>query len=162
MPVQLTTRDGHRARRFSPVSSRKEAGQTLVEIAFLFPLFIVALVGAAELGRLAYAAVVVSNAARAGLQYGAQSRATAQDSTGMQQAALNDGVNVSGMTAVATHSCSCANGGTSTCSSGDCSGSRLIEYVQVNTSANVKMLFHCPGLPASLNVKAQAVMRVVQ
>ncbi len=152
----------HSARSGKAAAPRTQAGQALLELAMLFPIFMLCLLGAMELGRLAYAAIVVANAARAGLQYGAQSRTTAQDSAGMQQAALNDGINVSGMTATAGHSCVCANGSSSTCSSGDCSGSRMIEYVQVNTSANVKMIFHCPGLPASLTVKSQAVMRVVQ
>lgn len=139
-----------------------QRGQALLEVTLIMPAMVMMLVGAAELGRLAYAGIVVSNAARAGIQYGAQSRQVAADLSGMQTAALNDGQNVTAMTATASHYCVCADGTSSTCSSGDCSGSRLIEYVQVDTNANVQMLFHCPGLPASLSVKGKAIMRVVQ
>jgi Flp pilus assembly protein TadG len=140
----------------------RQLGQALLEVTLICTVLTAAMLGAAELGRLSYAAIVVSNAARAGLQYGAQSRVTAQDSAGMQQAALNDGQNVTTMTATATHYCSCSTGSTANCTSASCGTGRLIEYVQVNTSARVPMIFHCPGLPASITLNAQGVMRVVQ
>jgi Flp pilus assembly protein TadG len=142
-----------------------EAGQAVIEMMILLPIFLVLMIGTVEFGRLAYAYIEVADAARAGVQYGAQNRATASDNTGMQQAAINDAQDVHGMTAVATHSCACANGAASTCRSTDCAGSRLIEWVQVNTSAQVDPVFRFPGIPpAGKNfvLKGQAVMRVGQ
>src|SRR4051812_20722057 len=48
-------------------------GQTIVELALVLPLLLLVLVGVTEIGRYAYFDILVSNAARAGAQYGAQS-----------------------------------------------------------------------------------------
>lgn len=141
---------------------RGERGQALVELALIMPLLALLLLGAAEVGRLAYAAIEASNAARAGVQYGAQNHITASDFAGMQTAALNDAPNVTGLAANATNFCGCANGAASTCAPTDCAGSRIIEYVQVNTSATFDPLVYCPGLPKTFNLNGQAVMQVWQ
>ena len=61
---------------------REETGQALVELALVVPLFTVILFGAVEYGRLAYDAIEVTNAARAGAAYGAQNHVTAADTCG--------------------------------------------------------------------------------
>ncbi|MGC1782882.1 MAG: TadE/TadG family type IV pilus assembly protein [Acidobacteriaceae bacterium] len=144
------------------VFSRRESGQALVELAFTLPLLALLLLGAGEFARLAYAAIETSNAARAGVQYGAQNHVTASDFAGMQIAATDDGTDVPQIVATATHFCGCANGTVSTCASGDCTGSRIIEYVQVNTTATVDPLIHVPGLPTTFTLNGQAIMRVWQ
>lgn len=144
------------------VASNHDRGQALVELALTMPLLIILVLGAAEVGRLAYAAIETSNAARAGVQYGAQNHITASDFVGMQTAALDDGPNVAGLAANASNFCSCANGAPSTCAAGDCAGSRIIEFVQVNTSATFDPLIYCPGLPRTYNLNGQAIMRVWQ
>jgi Flp pilus assembly protein TadG len=144
------------------MATRRDAGQALLEVALAMPVFILLLVGTAEFGRLAYAGIEVSNAARAAVQYGAQSHTTASDTAGMQQAALNDGPDVTSLTATPTHFCGCSNGAASTCLATDCSGARIIEYVQVNTSAQVATLFHYPGIAPQFTLRGQAIMRVEQ
>jgi Flp pilus assembly protein TadG len=139
-----------------------EAGQNLVEFAVVTPVLLLLLVGAVEVGRLAYLGMLVQNAARAGVQYGSQSLATAADNTGMQNAALNDGQNISGLTAAASHYCTCADGSSSSCAAGDCSGSHMLVYVQVNTTGQFQPLIHCPGLPSTYVLNGQVVMRVAQ
>ena len=67
-----------------------ENGQTLLEVALLTPLLLLLLVGIFEVGRFAYYSIEVSNAARAAVQYGAQSLADAKDSVGLTQAAKSD------------------------------------------------------------------------
>lgn len=141
---------------------RANSGQALVELAVTMPILVILLLGAAEFGRLAYAAIETSNAARAGVQYGAQNHVTASDFGGMQVAALDDGPNVPGLTATAVHFCGCADGTPSTCATGDCAGSRMLEYVQVNTSTTFDPLIYCPGLPTTYTLNGQAVMRVWQ
>lgn len=143
-------------------SLRIDAGQALVELALMFPLFILMLVGAAEFGRLAFAGIEVSNAARAGVQYGAQSTVMASDNAGMQQAAVQDAANLAGLTATASHFCACSNGGGSTCEPTDCAGARIIEYVEVHTSATIDPLFYYPGLPKKFTLQGQATMRVAE
>jgi Flp pilus assembly protein TadG len=148
----------------SPTRVRHDLGQALIELTLMLPIFLLLMIGTVEFGRLAYAYIEVADAARAGVQYGAQNRATSSDNTGMQQAAINDAPEIHGMTAVATHSCLCSTGsGGATCLATACTGgARLVEWVQVNTSAVVDPLFHLPGLPNTFTLKGQAIMRVAQ
>lgn len=144
---------------------RSDTGQSLVELALMFPIFILLLVGAAEFGRLAYAAIEVSNAARAGASYGSLSHITASDFPNIELAATTDAANLTGVTATATNFCACSTGGTITCSTAltSCpSPARIIEYVQVNTSASFDPLFHLPGIPTTFPLSGQAIMRVEQ
>ncbi len=65
---------------------------------------------------------------------------------GMQTAALNDGVNLSGLTATPSHSCACSTAPTTTlaCSTalGACASPAIVlEYVQVNTSSTIQPAF---------------------
>ena len=140
----------------------KESGQSLVETAFAVSLCGILMLGTAEFGRLAYAGIEISDAARSGVEYGSQSHATAADNSNMQIAASNSAPDVSNLSTTATHFCKCADGTSSTCVTTDCLGSRIIEYVQVNTSATVSPLIYVPGLPKTYALSGMAVMRVVQ
>ena len=146
------------------MAKRDDSGQAFIELALSLSILIVLLTGAAEYGRLAYASIEVTNAARAGVAYGAQNHITASDNTGMQNAATNDGSNIAGLSATATHFCNCSNslGTVSSCAPTACSGARIIEFVQVNTTAAFDPLFYVPGLPRTYNLTGQAVMRVEQ
>lgn len=149
--------------RTQPRQSRRARGQALVEAGLLLPLFLLMMLGVVEMGRLAYAGVVVESAAHAGALYGARNNAVASDSAGMQSAALADGHDLGSLTATATHVCTCADGGSAPdCSLGDCPGSRLLEYVQVNTTATYTPLCAYPGLPGPLTLHGQAVLKVEQ
>lgn len=142
-----------------------EAGQALVELALVFSIFILLLVGAAEFGRLAYDAIEVSNAARAGASYGSLTHITASDYANIELLATQDAGNLTGVTATVTNSCVCSTGGTLVCSNAlaSCpSPARIIEYVQVNTSATVGPLFNYPGLPHTFTLTGQSIMRVEQ
>jgi Flp pilus assembly protein TadG len=145
---------------------RNDYGQAFVELALILPLFIVLLVGAAELGRLAYASIEVANAARAGVAYAAQSHITASDNAGIQLAATQDAPDiVTTWTVDVTQSCTCTDGTHITCSDWAtrcASPFRILEYVQVNTAAPVDTLFHLPGIPNQVTMRGQAVMRVEQ
>ncbi len=139
-----------------------EQGGSLVELVLLTPVFCILLLGAAEFGRLMYIGIEVSNAARAGVQYGAQNSSTATDISGMQTAALNDGPDVSSLAATASHYCVCSNGSASTCANTDCSTSRILQYVQVNTTVTVSPLFTYRLPTGSVTLTGQAVQRVLQ
>ena len=85
----------------------------------------------------------------------------------MIAAATNDGtVNVTTMTATATNLCACSNAlsTTSTCTTTfSCTGTnRIVEYVQVTTTAAVPTLFKYPGLPTTYTFHGMATMRVEQ
>lgn len=168
--------------------ARGDCGGALVELALIAPLFIALIVAGAELGRLAYAAIEVSNAARAGVAYGAQNHATAAETgtiasginDAIDQTAVNEASNVTDMTATSSTSCicqtvntatgavtttsiSCGTAGT-TCGESTISGkvNIVVEYVSVNTQATVSTLFRYPGLPPSFTLNGSAQMRVGQ
>src|SRR5438876_4434317 len=67
-----------------------EDGQAMIELALSLPLLCLLLLGAAELGRVVYASIEVSNAARAAAQYGGSRHAATTDSGGITNAAKAD------------------------------------------------------------------------
>jgi Flp pilus assembly protein TadG len=157
---------------------RLSKGQAFVELALVLPVFTLLLVGIAEVGRLAYASIEVNNAARAGVSYAAQTSTTAGDNQttgGIVLAAKQDAGDIfsGNLTVTPTYSCSC-EGPTGTITSfASCdksvtnltscpSTSRIVEFVQVNTSAPVGTLFHFPGIPSTVTLRGQATMRVQQ
>ena len=155
--------------RLSPARLRGDSGQSLVELALTLPLFLLILLGTAEFARFAWASIETTNAARAGVQYGAQTHVTAADLAGMQAAALNDGVNLTGLTATPTSTCACSTAASTTIacptaiSSGSCASPAVVlVYVQVTTSSTVKPLYHWPGLPTTFTANGSAVMEVEQ
>ena len=144
----------------------------LAEMAFVIPLLMVLLVGIIEVGRFAEYSIRIANAARAGVQYGAQNLGTASDKSGMETAATNDTQSVSGLTATATTAyCTCADGtadancGTPTSTPAACSTNHRLVYVRVDTSGTLASLLSYPGLPDALKtitVSSFAIMRVAE
>lgn len=140
-------------------------GQALVELALILPMLILLLTGTAEVGVIAYAAIEVSNAALAGVSYGAQSHTTASDSANILLAATQDAPNLTNISATQTLACTCSDGTAITCATAGTScvsPGRIIETVTVNTSAPINTLFHFPGIPSTLTLTGSATMRVEQ
>lgn len=136
---------------------KMKKGQTMVEIALVLPALALLLVLVADFARVFYAAIGVASAARAGVQYGAQNYTTAINFYAIQQAALNDGQNVSGLTAEAKDFCMC-NGSKVVCSPPQCAEPQL--FVQVKTKATFNTLLRYPGIPSQLPLSSTAVMEV--
>src|SRR5512135_3899712 len=99
---------------------RGDAGQSLIETALTVPLLVLLLVGAVELAQVAYAAIEVSNAAKAAASYGAQDTTTAADSTGMATVAANDAYNLRGLITNVTVTGVCSDGTACTGSGNTC------------------------------------------
>jgi Flp pilus assembly protein TadG len=145
------------------IDQTADQGSSLLEIALLMPVFLVMLIGAAEMGRVAYYAIEVSSAARAGAVYAAQSHATAANTANIALAASTDAANVGGVTTTVSTSCTCSNGTAITCSNAGTtctSPARIVQFVQVSTTATINPIFNYPGLPASYALSGQAAMRV--
>jgi Flp pilus assembly protein TadG len=158
-------RSGGRRWRTS-VTMRGESGQSLVELALIVPIFALLILGAAEFGQMVYAAIEISNAARAGVAFGSQTAATAAQTALIQQAAINDAPDIAGLNATAITFCSCSNTASThiDCSSAQstcaASGNHALTYVQVNTSATIAPLIHYPGISGGFTMYGQAIMRV--
>lgn len=154
--------DMHLWRSRSSGADDRESGQALVETALLFPVLIALLVGTLEMARVAYAAIEVANAARAGAQYGAQNGYTAQDATGISNAAADDAANLTGLTTTSSHACVCSDGTASTCQPNDCPSSHKEETLTVNTQVTFDPVIHLPGIPNTYTLKGQAIQKCVQ
>jgi Flp pilus assembly protein TadG len=171
-----------RTMRFPRVTSREggtgpQSGQALIEFAFVLPLLLLLLLGVIEIGRYAYIAILVGNAARAGADFGAQSNTL--DTAGIRKAAQYDfagstngtpgptnGQAYSNLTVVSSHSCGCDSGGTITsfaCSTDPDScpaGSHWIVFISVTASGTFNGLFNYPGIPRQLVISRTAIIPV--
>jgi hypothetical protein len=155
-----------------------DVGQSLVELALVLPMLTLLILGGVEVGRLAYADIEVSNAARAGVAYAMQSHATVAPTpsniTNIETAAQQDAPNISSLVVdppVLACYCETSGGVTSalaSCSSTDASlttcasPSSIVIYVQVNTHADIDTAFHFPGIPSTVTLRGTASMRVEQ
>src|SRR5580704_18833025 len=137
----------------------RATGQTVVEMALLLPVLLTLMIGLIEIGRYAYFDILISNAARAGAQYGAQSLIQAADVAGIRTAAQNDGL--AAMTITSQQECGCNAGALGGCPTGGVCAVPLV-YVQVTASDTYTSLFNYPGIPRSLALSSTVTMRVSQ
>ena len=135
---------------------RVESGQALTELGLVLPALTLVLVGAVELARVAYVAIEVSNAAHAGAQYGAQSIIYATDSTGIQNAAVNDAANVTLASTTPTLTYTCSDGTTPSGTPLACAGSAQVEgMLTVVTTATFDPFFHLGGMGTTFTLKGR-------
>ena len=163
MRISLTN-----ARGWERELRHSEAGQSLVELALAMPLLIALLFGAIELGTVSFEAIELTNSARAGVQYGAQTPITAVDTSGILSAAKQDAYDLStssgtsNFTAAVSRSCMCSNGSAAaSCAISSCPASQLEQVLTVQTSATFTPLIHVPNLPTSFTLHGLAVQRVL-
>lgn len=145
-------------------------GQSLVEVSLTAPILILMFLGAAEFARIAFAAIEVSNAARAAVAYGAQNVSTAGDSSGIQTAATMDaGDMAASLTATSNASGVCSSGALctgagSSCLNTDCAtpGDHIETILTVDTAATFDPLIHVPGIPRTFTLHGHAVQKCLQ
>ena len=140
-----------------------EAGQALVELALSMSLLFLMLLGAVEFARVTYAAIEVSNAARAAAQYGAMNGGNTADLNGMIAAAQNDSSNL-GTTVTVT-----ADPVTNTCSDGStyssttyCGSAYVYTTLTVHTSTSFAPLISVPGFRGNFTLYGKAQELVLQ
>lgn len=173
MPMARMKKNFRRSRRNS------QGGQALVELAFVLPALLLLLLGVIEIGRFAYIAILVGNAARAATAYGTQSLPQSADTAGITAAAVADFTSngqdptllkVPAANQVTT--CGCDSAGsvvTAICdptintSAGSCTGgAHWVVTLSVTATGTFNALFNYPGLPASITVSRTSSMRVAQ
>jgi len=142
-------------------------GQGAVEMALGLPFLVVLLFVVCEFARVFYVAMGVASAARAGVQYGAQSYVKAVDNSGMTAAATNDAQNISGLSVVPTHFCMCDGAQCSpaqasacivSCSAPPSTCTEPKVFVQVTTSATFRTGLIW-GLPSTIPLSSVAVLQ---
>lgn len=152
--------DARMERRAEGVADRG-SGQSVAELALILPALILML-AAVDFARLYYMWMAVTDAARAGAQYGAQNRTTAVDLAGMEQAAcdaMQDLPCAPGTNAVASNFCHCSGAPISCTSAGSCAG-YVQNFVQVTANATFDTVIAYPGIPSSVPISASVVMQV--
>ena len=141
---------------------RDQRGASLVELAFVMPLFLLLLFGAVDFGRAYFLANELAGAAHAGAEYGAQDPS---DTTGITAAARADAPDVPGLSVgTPSYGCECSDG---TSYSANCASTPTCTYnavyrVSVTVSATYSPLFPWPGVPSSVTLTSTAVMRSVK
>lgn len=142
---------------------QRDSAQSLAECAVIIPLLCLLLFGLIDFGRAYYLSIEVTNAAYAGALYGS---VNADDTTGMQNAAITDAADVSNMTATASYGCECSDGSKQSpncTSTPSCpTNTSVVNYVTVTTSANYKPIIHWPGIPSPMALAGTATLRASQ
>lgn len=132
-------------------------GGAAVELVVVFPVVLLLLVGVIDYGRLFYTSVTVSNAARAGAEYGQFDIGHQVDTTGMRIAGQADGIDAGNITITARNYCECG-GASHSCTL--CSGGVAPEgYVEVTATKSVSMYLPYPGLQNPVTVTRTATFR---
>jgi Flp pilus assembly protein TadG len=153
---------------------RQDSGGAMVETALTLPILMVMLLGAGEFGRIAYTAIEVSSAARAGVSYGAQSTTTVVDAAGIQKVATDDAPDLSltatvGKAGICADNTACTGTNNSTapgsgpvCKNTDCTSSQVETILTVTTSASVTPMITVPGMKGPYTVTGRAVQKVLK
>ena len=140
-----------------------DCGGALIETALALPLLSLLLLGASEFGLVDYVAIEVTNAARAGAQYGAQGARYVSDTTGIQNAATADAPNITLGTTTASTSLICSDGTTPGGSPLGCASGAAVETIlTVKTQAIFNPLIHVPFVTPSFTLHGQASQKVLQ
>jgi Flp pilus assembly protein TadG len=151
---------------------RSEKGSALVETALSLPLVLIVFFGSVDFARVFYTSIELTNAARAGAQYGASALARSGNIAGMQSIATG-AVNVAGVAATASRLCQCATASgafsstspsVNNCASvvaTSCPGTHRVVTVTVTaTKTFVTIGSFIPGFPTSVALSRTATQRV--
>jgi Flp pilus assembly protein TadG len=151
---------------------RRDTGSALVELAICLPVLVLVMIGTIDFARVFYTSISLSNAARAGAQYGAYNLAQSGDTATMQTTATG-ATNLTGVTAAASRSCQCATDlgvfsytspTLNDCTSPEttsCGVNHLVVTVTVTASKTfTTIMSHFPGIPNSLSLSRAATMRI--
>jgi len=147
-------------------------GAALVEVVVALPILVVLLVGTADFARVFYAAIELTNAARAGAQFGAKSLG-AGVVPGPVEAMATSSINLTpSPTARARQRCECALPN-ATFNLIDClvdpatacpsaAGKFRVVTITVTTSMSFSTIAPYPGIPRPLQLTRVAIMRVTE
>ena len=141
---------------------RDNAGNVTIEFGFVILFMITLALGAYDFGNLGYQKIAVTNAARAGSQYGVQDMSTAEDTDGMIQAArndFNDTANALDIDAINYYFCP-GQGQVADESVLCTDGSFSYFYVQVTVEDEVDLLFPYPFVTSPQVIASTNIMRV--
>lgn len=139
-----------------------DEGLGAIELAWIAPVLVLLMTGAWDLGNVIYQAERLTNAARAGAQFGLASNNNT-NYTGMVQAARNDANDPNNaLTVSANQACVCPGGGTPTTAAcgGNCAnGASQLAYVLVTVSGNYSTMFTYPFASNPVSLTSTVMLR---
>ena len=136
-----------------------ESGVASIEMGFVLPVLLLMFLGAVDFGRVFYHAVTVANAARAGVSYGSLDAARSEDLDMIRQVAEEEAQNISGVSVAVERYCECDDGSSVACDSECDEDEQPRIYVKVNVQKTYKTILDYPGIPHSLDLDHEAIMR---
>jgi Flp pilus assembly protein TadG len=128
-------------RRFIMSKTGRARGQSLAEFAIVLPVLMVIVLGTIDLGRVFFAYISVTNAARNGAHYASTDPAHTLDVAGIREAALADTGQLTGT--------SLSNPRVAVATGNDSLG---YQYAEVTVNYRFETLFSWPGLPGSIDM----------
>ncbi len=142
--------------------TKTERGAQLIEMAILTPFLLLVLLGSTDFARVAYHAITLANAARAGAQFATFSSVAAFNTAGIKAAADLEAENIGTITVASNLYCRCPTGTTVvSCTVGTCPASAVKElYIDVTASRTFTTLVTWPGVPSPIALSRTATMRV--
>lgn len=143
-----------RVKRF-PRSTR---GGAALELAVIFPVLLLLLIGVIDYGRAFFTSVIVANAARAGAEWGASDPANAINTAGIIAFAQADGQEA-GIVATARRYCECGTGVANVGCTACPGGAAPDVWVEVTARKTVSMLLPYPGLPRNISLVRTSAFR---
>ncbi len=141
---------------------RSEAGTAMVELAVVLPVLILLAIGVMDYGRVFFTSIAVSNAARAGAEWGAQRLGVNSDKfTEMADFAKLEGAQAGTINVTANRTCRCGVTEVPCSTTADCGGGYgpPAEFVNVTASKSVPLLIRYPGLRSSIDISRTATFR---
>jgi Flp pilus assembly protein TadG len=151
----------------------RDDGGALVELAFALPVLVIIFAITIDFARVFYEGINLSNAARAGAQWGSYSRLRSSNYPMMESTAVG-ATNLSGVTATATRNCQCATDDgvfSATSPANDCSspeatacasGHRVTTITVVTSKTFTPLMVDVPFIPDSIGLTRSATLRVPQ
>jgi Flp pilus assembly protein TadG len=142
---------------------RQEHGAALVELALATPLLLILIVGVVDFARVFYLGMQVTDAARAGAQYGS-SPAVNFNATTTQTRAQTASPQSAPTIATPVEVCACVNDATAptTLTAGACTAAcadHRTVFVSVTASKAFSPIMRFPGVPSSVTISRTVTLR---
>ena len=136
-----------------------ECGVALIEFALLVSGLLGLCLGFVGFAFAITNAITLSACAQAGARYGT-AEGNSNDTAGITAAATKAAYGLSGLSVKPSTWCACSAGGGAVSCSTTCNTYDLpIQYVQVQTSASIPLLFRFAGIPLNIQMSSSATMR---
>jgi Flp pilus assembly protein TadG len=138
---------------------RSSKGGAALELAVVFPLLLLLIVGVVDYGRMYFTSVTVANAARAGAEYGVQGGIQSMDTVAQKTIAKSDGAEAAGTLWIKPRVyCQC--GGTANACASVCSGGAAPDvFIEITATDTISTLLPYPGLPTRIPIVRKATFR---